>query len=77
MDQSDVDEEVNSAAENDADDDEENASESERHGKAGEKVNLEDFDDEEEFLLAGGEIEEAKKRKEWLALFPSLLLFSN
>ena len=29
------------------------------------KVRLEDFDDEEEFLVAGGDIEEAKTRKEW------------
>jgi hypothetical protein len=31
----------------------------------GKKVRLEDYDDEEEFLLAGGDVEEAKTRKEW------------
>ena len=64
-DQSDVDEDHRS--DNDTDDEvDENASDSEkRQDSSGKKVNIADFDDEEEFLLAGGEIEEAKKRKEW------------
>ena len=28
-------------------------------------VRIEDFDDEEEYLLAGGDVEQAKKKKEW------------
>jgi hypothetical protein len=46
-------------------DDDNDGSDSEKRKAPTGKVDIADFDDEEEFLLAGGEIEEAKKKKEW------------
>jgi hypothetical protein len=46
--------------------DDDNSSDSEKRKSPTGKVDIADFDDEEEFLLAGGEIEDAKKKKEWL-----------
>ena len=45
----------------------ESESDAENRKGSGDKVNVADFDDEEEFLLAGGDVEDAKKRKEWFA----------
>lgn len=55
------DSEADKAESNESDEDEE---EEESTGK-GNNVRLEDFDDEEEFLVAGGDVEQAKTRKEW------------
>ena len=45
--------------------DEENEENKSSSTKTGKKVRVEDFDDEEEFLVAGGDAEDAKTRKEW------------
>jgi hypothetical protein len=58
-DQSDVDQSEES-------DDDNSGSDSEKRKPSTGKIDIADFDDEEEFLLAGGEVEDAKKKKEWL-----------
>ena len=65
--------ETAATSDQDAEDDDPSGEESDRDDADSERevpsspkqVNIADFDDEEEFLLAGGQVGEAQKRKEW------------